>query len=92
MKSFKELYKSLISEYNEDYKDSHADEEQEYKGYTISYTTEYEEDYSHNFYTIFTPDGKKISSVDLQNIGVKLPRDDNEAFDVIAGLIDTGKI
>ena len=39
-----------------------------------------------------TPDGKKISSVDLQNIGVKLPRDDNEAFDVIAGLIDTGKI
>tara|TARA_R110000796_G_scaffold34264_1_gene88618 strand:+ start:594 stop:872 length:279 start_codon:yes stop_codon:yes gene_type:complete len=92
MKPFKELYKSLISEYNEDYKDPHADAEQEYRGYTISYKTEYQEDYSHNFYTIFTPDGKEISSVDLQNIGVKLPRDDNEAFDVIAGLIDTGKI
>ena len=31
MKSFKELYKSLISEYNEDYKDPYADAEQEYK-------------------------------------------------------------
>ena len=92
MKSFKELYKSLISEYNEDYKDPYADAEQEYKGYTISYKTEYQEDYSHNFYTIFTPDGKEISSVDLEKIGVKLPKDDNEAFDTIKDLIDMGKI
>ena len=92
MKSFKELYKSLISEYNEDYKDPYADAEQEYKGYTISYATEYEDDNSHNFYTIFTPVGKKISSVDLQKANVKLPRDDNEAFDIIKDLIDMGKI
>ena len=92
MKLFEELYTSIISEYNEDYKDPYADAEQEYKGYTISYKTEYEEDNSYNFYTIFTPDGKEISNVDLQKIGVKLPRDDNEAFALVRELIDGGKI
>lgn len=92
MGSFQELYTSLINESNTDYKDPYATGEEEHKGYTFSYSTEYEDDNTYNTYTIFTPSGKKISGMDLQKAGIKVPKDADEAFNMIVALIDGGKI
>jgi hypothetical protein len=92
MGSFQKLYTSLINEFNTDYKDPYADGEEEYKGYTFSYATEYEDDNVYNTYTIFTPSGKEISGTGLQKVGIKLPKDADEAFNMIVALIDGGKI
>jgi len=74
------------------FKDFHNQDNMEYKGYTFSFETEYEDDSSYNFYTVTTPEGKELSDVDFQRAGIKLPRDDDEAFAMVRELIDSGKI
>ena len=74
------------------FKDFHNQDNMEHKGYTFSFETEYEDDSSYNFYTVTTPEGKELSDVDFQRAGIKLPRDDDEAFAMVRELIDSGKI
>ena len=74
------------------FKDFHEQDNMEHKGYTFSFETEHEDDSSYNFYTVTTPEGKELSDVDFQRAGIKLPRDDDEAFAMVRELIDSGKI
>ena len=74
------------------FKDFHDQDNMEHKGYTFSFETEHEDDSSYNLYTITTPEGKELTNVDFQRVGIKLPKDDNEAFTMVRELIDGGKI